>query len=45
MSSRRAFTLEEEIQICSQIEISEKNRELCKEYGVSYSTISTIRKH
>ena len=45
MSSRRAFTLEEKIQICSRIKNGEKNRELCKEYGVSSSTVSTIWKH
>jgi len=43
--SRRSFTLDEKLKICARLRSGEKNSNLCKEFNVSSSTISTIYKH
>jgi len=43
--SRRQFTLDEKIGIIRRLENGEKNRVIAKEFGTSWSTISTIWKN
>lgn len=43
--SRRSFTFDEKLKICVRLRSGEKNSNLCKEFNVYSSTISTIYKN
>lgn len=45
MAVRRSFTVKEKAKIISKLKNGEKNADLCKEYKVSHSTISTMWKN
>ncbi|CAG9566413.1 unnamed protein product [Danaus chrysippus] len=45
MAPRRTFTVKEKVDIISRLENGENNVDLCKQFGVSHSTISTMWKN
>lgn len=45
MAARRSFTVKEKAKIISRLKNGEKNADLCKEYKVTHSTISTMWKN
>lgn len=45
MSKRKALTIEEKAHIIWRLESGEKNSDLCQEYSIAHSTISTILKN
>lgn len=45
MAARRSFTIKEKAEIISKLKNGENNADLCKEYKVSHSTISTMWKN
>lgn len=45
MAPRRTFTVKEKVDIISRLQKGENNVDLCKQFGVSHSTISTMWKN